>query len=154
VPALDPRPVLTMADIRVDIPALDVRRLFGDDYDRIRQRRDALARFRKPWQIRCHHHRCCIFDVDAASGCHLFKIGQWAINAHPHLRQHGFHALRGERHRSRIVTCALQTHDQAKANQLVGALCGHRGEVFDAIGPSRRRGQQSAHQCPTQATSK
>jgi len=39
--------LLTLADVRTDAPALDVRRLFGEDYDRIRSRRDALARFRK-----------------------------------------------------------------------------------------------------------
>lgn len=39
--------LLTLADVRTDVPALDVRRLFGDDYDLIRRRRDALARFRK-----------------------------------------------------------------------------------------------------------
>lgn len=39
--------LLTLADVRTDLPALDVRRLFGDDYDRIRSRRDGLARFRR-----------------------------------------------------------------------------------------------------------
>src|SRR5439155_24794508 len=39
--------LLTLAEVRTDLPALDVRRLFGEDYDRIRLRRDALARFRK-----------------------------------------------------------------------------------------------------------
>lgn len=39
--------LLTLAEVRTDVPALDARRLFGDDYDLIRRRRDALARFRK-----------------------------------------------------------------------------------------------------------
>jgi hypothetical protein len=39
--------LLTLADVRTDVPALDVRKLFGDDYDLIRSRRDAVARFRK-----------------------------------------------------------------------------------------------------------
>jgi hypothetical protein len=39
--------LLTLADVRTDRPALDVRRVFGDDYDIIRRRRDALARFHK-----------------------------------------------------------------------------------------------------------
>ena len=39
--------LLTLADVRTDLPALDVRKLFGDDYDLIRRRRDAVARFKK-----------------------------------------------------------------------------------------------------------
>lgn len=39
--------LLTLADVRSDVPALDVRKLFGDDYDLIRRRRDAVARFKK-----------------------------------------------------------------------------------------------------------
>ncbi len=39
--------LLTLADVRTDIAALDVRKLFGEDYDLIRRRRDALARFKK-----------------------------------------------------------------------------------------------------------
>ncbi len=39
--------LLTLADVRTDTPALDVRRLFGEDYDLIRRRREALARFKK-----------------------------------------------------------------------------------------------------------
>jgi septal ring factor EnvC (AmiA/AmiB activator) len=39
--------LLSLADVRTDIPALDVRRLFGDDYDRIRRLRDGVARFKK-----------------------------------------------------------------------------------------------------------
>jgi hypothetical protein len=39
--------LLTLADVRTDLPALDVRRVFGDDYDVIRRRRDSLARFKK-----------------------------------------------------------------------------------------------------------
>ncbi|MEO6184517.1 MAG: hypothetical protein ABIP71_15730, partial [Verrucomicrobiota bacterium] len=39
--------LLTLAGVSVDVPALDVRKLFGDDYDKIRQHRDALARFKK-----------------------------------------------------------------------------------------------------------
>ena len=38
--------VLMLADIAPDTMALDVRTLFGDDYDRIRDRRDRLARFK------------------------------------------------------------------------------------------------------------
>ena len=37
--------LLTLADVRSDVPALDARKLFGDDYDQIRRRRDGLARF-------------------------------------------------------------------------------------------------------------
>ena len=36
-----------LADIPPDRTALDVRALFGDDYDRIRERRDRLIRFKK-----------------------------------------------------------------------------------------------------------
>lgn len=39
--------LLSLADVRTDSPALDVRRLFGDDYDRIRRLRDGVARFKK-----------------------------------------------------------------------------------------------------------
>lgn len=39
--------LLTLASVRSDVPALDVRKLFGDDYDKIRKHRDALARFKK-----------------------------------------------------------------------------------------------------------
>ena len=39
--------LLSLADVRTDVPALDVRRLFGDDYDRIRRLRDGVARFKK-----------------------------------------------------------------------------------------------------------
>jgi hypothetical protein len=39
--------LLSLAEVRTDRPALDVRRVFGDDYDVIRRRRDALARFKK-----------------------------------------------------------------------------------------------------------
>ncbi len=39
--------LLTLADVRTDVAALDVRKLFGEDYDLIRRRRDALARFKK-----------------------------------------------------------------------------------------------------------
>jgi hypothetical protein len=39
--------LLTLADVRVDLPAFDARKLFGDDYDQIRRRRDGLARFKK-----------------------------------------------------------------------------------------------------------
>ena len=39
--------LLTLADVRTDIPALDVRRLFGEDYDRIRRLRDGVTRFKK-----------------------------------------------------------------------------------------------------------
>jgi hypothetical protein len=39
--------LLSLADVRTDIPALDVRRLVGDDYDRIRRLRDSVARFKK-----------------------------------------------------------------------------------------------------------
>jgi hypothetical protein len=39
--------LLTLADVRTDLPALDVRKLFGDDYDQIRRRRDGLLRFKK-----------------------------------------------------------------------------------------------------------
>lgn len=38
--------LLTLADVRTDVPALDVRKLFGDDYDQIRRRRDGVARFK------------------------------------------------------------------------------------------------------------
>lgn len=43
--------LLTLADVRSDRPALDVRKLFGEDYDRIRLRREAVARFRKNEEI-------------------------------------------------------------------------------------------------------
>jgi hypothetical protein len=39
--------LLSLADVRSDLPALDVRKLFGDDYDKIRRRRESLARFKK-----------------------------------------------------------------------------------------------------------
>ena len=39
--------LLMLADIPPDQTALDVRALFGDDYDRIRERRDRLVRFKK-----------------------------------------------------------------------------------------------------------
>jgi energy-coupling factor transporter ATP-binding protein EcfA2 len=39
--------LLMLADIPPDRTALDVRALFGDDYDRIRQRRDRLVRFKE-----------------------------------------------------------------------------------------------------------
>jgi hypothetical protein len=39
--------LLTLADVRTDVPALDVRRLFGEDYDLIRRRRDSVARFKR-----------------------------------------------------------------------------------------------------------
>ena len=39
--------LLTLADVRTDVPALDARKLFGEDYDLIRRRRDALTRFKK-----------------------------------------------------------------------------------------------------------
>jgi hypothetical protein len=39
--------LLTLAEVRTDLPALDVRKVFGDDYDVIRRRREALARFKK-----------------------------------------------------------------------------------------------------------
>jgi energy-coupling factor transporter ATP-binding protein EcfA2 len=39
--------LLMLADIPPDRTALDVRALFGDDYDRIRERRDRLVRFKK-----------------------------------------------------------------------------------------------------------
>jgi hypothetical protein len=39
--------LLTLADVRTDVAALDVRKLFGEDYDLIKRRRDALARFKK-----------------------------------------------------------------------------------------------------------
>ncbi len=39
--------LLSLADVRTDVPALDVRRLFGEDYDRIRRLRDGVARFKK-----------------------------------------------------------------------------------------------------------
>lgn len=39
--------LLTLADIPPDRTALDARALFGDDYDRIRQRRDRLVRFKQ-----------------------------------------------------------------------------------------------------------
>ena len=39
--------LLTLADIPPDRTALDVRVLFGDDYDRIRTRRERLIRFKK-----------------------------------------------------------------------------------------------------------
>jgi hypothetical protein len=43
--------LLMLSDIAADRVALDARQLFGGDYDRIRQRRDALARFKQ------HAHR-------------------------------------------------------------------------------------------------
>jgi myosin heavy subunit len=39
--------LLMLADIPPDRTALDVRALFGDDYDRIRERRERLIRFKK-----------------------------------------------------------------------------------------------------------
>jgi hypothetical protein len=39
--------LLTLADVRTEVPALDMRKVFGDDYDVIRRRREALARFQK-----------------------------------------------------------------------------------------------------------
>jgi hypothetical protein len=100
------------------------------------------TRLGKARQLGRDHDRRHVFDVHLAGGGRCFKVSQGPLHGHAHAAEHGFHALRRERH-IRAIARALQTHHQAVADELVAALGGQISQILDAVGTGSR-GHQNA----------
>src|SRR5690606_5861739 len=97
---------------------------------------DRLAGLRERRQVRVHHHRGNVAELQVRA----------RRNRHAELGEHVPQALRRERRRRRLVARAVEADDEAVAHQLVRAHARDGGEILDAFLGARgeRRGEQRA----------